>query len=343
MIQRTCSKRRGWAAVIRVPGAVFPRLLLAAVFSVELGLMAQRPPAEPVPEAQIKSSKDGAQQPALFYVPPGALATDKGARVPLLVFLHSWSTDYKTTGGVAEAVGECRRRGWAFLSPDFRGVNDHPEACASDLAVEDVLDSVKYAKQQARVDEKRVYLLGSSGGGHMALVMAERAPAVWAAVSVWVPISDLAGWHQFSKATDSQYYQMMEKCCGGPPGTPETDKQYRQRSSLAFLSNAKGIRIAIDSGIRDGHAGAAVPLSQSLLAFNALATANGYPEKALAAEDIDFMTREARVPDHLVGEREEEAGRSQKIVFRRTAGPVRLTLFDGAHSVDVTTGIRWFE
>ena len=105
-------------------------------------------------------------------------------------------------------------------------------------------------------------------------------------------------------------------------GTPETDKQYRQRSSLAFLSNAKGIRIAIDSGIRDGHSGAAVPLSQSLLAFNALARANGYPGKALSAEDIEFMTREARVPDHLAGETEEEAGRRQKIVFRRSAGPV---------------------
>jgi hypothetical protein len=36
-------------------------------------------------------------------------------------------------------------------------------------------------------------------------------------------------------------------------------------------------------------------------------------------------------------------GRRQKIVFRLTAGLVRLTLFDGAHSVDVLAGIRWFE
>jgi dipeptidyl aminopeptidase/acylaminoacyl peptidase len=210
-------------------------LLLSA-----LGLMAQQSPAEPAAEVRIKSSRDGAQQPALLYVPPGAVAKDKGSRVPLLVLLHSWSTDYKTTGGVAEALGECRRRGWAFLSPDFRGVNDHPEACASELAVQDVLDSVNYARKRAAVDHKRIYLLGSSGGGHMALVMAERAPKVWAAVSVWVPISDLAAWYQFSKAPGSQYYQMMEECCGGPPGTPEENRRYRQRSSLSFLSKAKG-------------------------------------------------------------------------------------------------------
>ena len=343
MTQTPWCKSRGVATAVRVAGGVLPLLLLPVVFLVGPRLMAQQSPAEPAAEVRIKSSKDGAQQPALLYVPPGAVAKDKRTRVPLLVFLHSWSTNYKTTGGLAEALGECRRRGWAFLSPNFRGVNDHPEACASDLAVEDVLDSVNYAKQQARVDERRIYLLGSSGGGHMALVMAERAPEVWAAVSVWVPIADLAAWYRFSQATGNEYRQMMENCCGGPPGTPETDQQYRQRSSLPFLSHAKGVRIAIDSGVRDGHAGAAVPLSQSLLAFNALARANGYPGRALSAEDIAFMTREARVPDHLAGETEEEAGRRQKIVFRRIAGPVRLTIFDGAHSVDVLTGIRWFE
>ena len=111
---------------------------------------------------------------------------------------------------------------------------------------------------------------------------------------------------------------MMEKCFGGPPGTAAAKAKYTKRSSL-FPFQCKRDRIAIDSGIRDGHAGAAVPLSQSLLAFNALARANGYPGKVLAAEDIEFMTREARVPDHLAGETEEEAGRRQKIVFRRTA------------------------
>jgi acetyl esterase/lipase len=145
---------------------VFASLVLLAALPAGPRLMAQQPPADSGADVRIESSKDGTQQPALLYIPPGAAAADRGARIPLLVFLHSWSTDYKTTGGVAEAVGECRRRGWAFLSPDFRGVNDHPEACASDLAVQDILDSIEYAKQQARLDEKRIYLLGSSGGGH---------------------------------------------------------------------------------------------------------------------------------------------------------------------------------
>ena len=257
-----------------------------------------------------------------------------------MVFLHSWSTDYKTAG---PALEESKRRGWVFIAPDFRGRNETPQACASDLAVQDILDSVEYAKRHARVDPKRIYLFGSSGGGHMALLMATRAPALWSAVSTWVPITDLAAWYAFSKATDSQYYQMMDKCLGGPPDTPERAAEYRRRSSLFYLARAKGVRITIDSGLRDGHPGGAVPLSQTLLAFNELARANGMPEKALSLEQIDIMTRESRIPPELAGEKQDEPGRQQAVLFRRTAGPVRLTVFDGAHSTDIPTSFRWFD
>ncbi len=75
-------------------------------------------PIDPSLDIRINSSKDGAAQPAIFYVPKGAAAEDSGPRVPLLVFLHSWSTDYKTAG---PALEESQRRGWIFIAPDFRG------------------------------------------------------------------------------------------------------------------------------------------------------------------------------------------------------------------------------
>ena len=132
-------------------------------------LAAQREPAiDPSLDIAIVSSKDASAQRAIFWAPPG---TEKA---PLVVFLHSWSTDYKTVG---PALEETRKRGWIFVGPNFRGANETPDACASDLAVQDILDSVAYARKQARVDEKRIYLVGSSGGGQMALLMATRAPS----------------------------------------------------------------------------------------------------------------------------------------------------------------------
>jgi hypothetical protein len=136
---------------------------------------------------------------------------------------------------------------------------------------------------------------------------------------------------------------MMDKCLGGGPDAPARAAEYRRRSSLFYLGKAKGLPISIDSGLRDGHAGNAVPLSQTLLAFNELARANGFPEKALSLEQIDTFTRESRVPAELGSEKEDEAGRKQAVLFRRRAGPVRLTVFDGGHSVDEPTSFRWLD
>jgi hypothetical protein len=136
---------------------------------------------------------------------------------------------------------------------------------------------------------------------------------------------------------------MMEACFGGPPDAPERVAEYDRRSPLFTLAQAKGIPIAIDSGLRDGHDGASVPLSHSLLAFNELAKANGHNDRMLSDADIQTLTQEARLPEHLANEREEEAGREQAVLFRRYAGPVRLTVFDGGHSVDMPAAFRWLE
>lgn len=287
-------------------------------------------------EVTIPSSLDGAPQAAILDVPAG---TDPK---PLLVHLHSWSSDYRTSSHFAELREACARKGWVFLSPDFRGPNQRPEACASDLAVQDVLDAVLYAFRRAAVDPARVYLTGGSGGGHMSLVLAHRAPDLWAAVSAFVPITDLAEWVRFTKEKGLRYAAMIEACAGGPPGAWQPDAELRRRSPLFHLAAARGVPIDIQAGIRDGHTGS-VPVSHSLLAFNALADANGLPERKLDEEAIRFVTREARIPPHLAAEREDEPGRQHRVLFRRAAGPARVTLFDGGHDTDFGAALRFLE
>ncbi|MCE5308213.1 MAG: prolyl oligopeptidase family serine peptidase [Acidobacteriales bacterium] len=297
----------------------------------------------PVREVQITSSRDGVQQSALFYVPPGSEPGAKKNPAPLLVCLHSWSTNYKSAEYTEEILEGCRNRGWVFLSPDFRGPNKRMEACASDLAVQDVIDAVQYARQHANVDPRRIWLVGGSGGGHMALLMAGRAPGLWSAVSAWVPITDLAAWYQFCKEQNFHYWEMMELCCGGPPGNPPADREFKLRSPLFHLEKAKLVPIDIEVGIHDGHNGAAVPISHSLWAFDALARANGQPASAISDEEIRVMTNEERIPEHLTREREDDSGRKHRILFRRSAGPARLTIFDGGHVLDPQAALRWFE
>jgi len=298
-------------------------------------------PADPLPAAlqtvAVLSSLDQTSEPVWFL--PNPLPHPE----PLLVHLHSWSSRFNQSAGVAALAQECERRGWSFLSPNFRGSNDNPLACASPQAIQDVLDAVNFAIRSTIVDPRRIYLLGGSGGGHMALTMAHSSPGVWAAVSAWVPITDLAAWHAFSKSKGSRYHRMLESVCGGVPEDPAATVEYRLRSPLFHLSSAAGLPIDIQAGINDGHGSAQVPVDHSLRAFSELAAANGVEDKALTSAEIEFITREARLPPGLKSDPFGESGRLRAVLFRRTAGPVRLTLFDGAHETDFSAAVRWLE
>ena len=181
-------------------------------------------------EVNIVSSADQTAQPAKMFVPK----IDSGEPIPLLVVLHSWSAGYTQKDPFLPCLAECRKRNWAMIHPDFRGPNVRPEACGSDLAVHDVLDAVEFMMAQTKIDPTRIYLVGVSGGGHMALLMAGRAPGVWAAVSAWVPISDVAAWHaeRTVRGGDEDKYRIhMQQVCGGAPGSSDAvDQQFRHRS-----------------------------------------------------------------------------------------------------------------
>ena len=212
---------------------------------------------------EYRSSADGSLQPALFYDPGGEEPK------PLLIALHSWSGNY-TQANPAYGLW-CIAKKWVLVHPDFRGVNQRPEACGSELAVADILSAVEYAKKNCRIDEKRIYLVGASGGGYASLLMAGRAPEVWAGVSAWCPIYDLKVWHAEARERRLRYADMLEKVCSGAPGaSAEVDQQYRVRSAAAWLERARNVNLSINTGITDGHNGS-VPISQTMHAFNAVA------------------------------------------------------------------------
>jgi len=259
------------------------------------------------------------------------------------VALHTWSGDYRQEMG-AEYLEQCKTRRWILMHPNFRGPNVRPEACGSEGAVGDVLDAVAYARGHAKVDEGRIYLVGASGGGYMALVMAHQAPGLWAGVSSWVPITDLARWHRQSKEATPprKYYRDLEAVFGGPPDVLQRREAYRKRSPLFHLGAARGVPLDINAGIHDGHTGS-VPINHALDAFNVLATANGRPDLRIDPELIEQMTREQKVPAVLQGIPEEEPGRSHAVLFQRAAGPARVTLFDGGHEIEVRAALDWLE
>ena len=277
------------------------------------------------------SPADASEQPALFWAPDVAEAP-----VPLLVALHTWSADYRQTMNIPAATW-CMEHGWAFIHPNFRGPNKRPEATGSDLVVADILGAVEYAKGVVSVDPARIYVVGASGGGYTALLMAAHAPDVWAGVSAWVPISDLRAWYEECTKAGRGYAANVAASCGGGPGaSAAVDEQYEKRSPLTHLAKAKGVSLDINAGIHDGHKGS-VPVSHSLEAFNAVAA----PEDRLSEDDISYFVTKRSVPPALRTEVVDPTYGKWTPLFRRQSGRVRVTIFKGGHEIVYGAALRW--
>jgi len=264
------------------------------------------------------STHDQTEQPARFYPAPR-----EGAQ-PLLVHLHAWSSDidsYNPDSWVKAA----RAHGWHVAVPHFRGANVNPEACASPAARQDILDTVDAVKTRYAVDASRIYLAGSSGGGHMAMAMAAYSPETWTAVSAWVGISNLADWHAQTRDAGRKYYRDIEACVGGAPGTSaEADRELHARSPVFHLARARDVPLDLAAGIHDGHTGS-VPIHHTLDAFNAVARAVGgetVPQSAINALSQRIVPPEPPVTDPNF---------ERAIHLRAEAGKARVTIFEGGH------------
>ncbi len=198
-----------------------------------------------ITELSIISSLDGSAEKSLYYFPEGA------EKVTLVVGLHTWS--YDRFNQLDAMLPYCRKRGWALLLPEFRGPNlaGNPrarQACASRPAQQDILDAVAKVTADYPIDTENVFLLGGSGGGHMALMVAAHAPMLWKGVSSWVPITDLSAWH----GENPDYAHHVAACCGGNPGSGnEVDWEYCERSPLSFVEELSSVTLSVHHGRHD--------------------------------------------------------------------------------------------
>ncbi len=288
---------------------------------------------EEVTEIRFISSGDQSEQPALFWKPEG------NKKVPLLVGLHTWSGTYKQSGGATYAKW-CRKVGWAFIHPDFRGANWTPDALGSDLAVADIVSAVEYAKANADIDETRIYCIGVSGGGHASLLMAGRHPEIWAGVSAWCGISDVAEWHRQCRGTKfKNYAEHIEKALGGAPEKGNRNSSADNRSPVTWLCNAGKVPLDINHGINDGRSGS-VPFIQSIHAWNQVVK----KESKFSGGEISEFYETKKIPASLAGFK---AGKvdpfygTHQPILRRIDGNTRLTIFNGGHEIVHDAALNW--
>ena len=283
----------------------------------------------PLKTAEYVSSFDNTKQKALVW-----FSKSKEKR-PLAVALHTWSFDYM---GGAPYAKPAVKYDFHVIAPDFRGRNNAGNflAMGSDAAVADIVSAVEYMKQQADVDEERIYLVGGSGGGHMALLTAGRHPEIWAAVSVWCPINDLKKWCEFHQGK-SYGRHVIRNLKGDPRSNEKAAKEAAKRSPVTWLANAKHLNIDIGTGISDGHKGS-VPINHSLEAYNILAD----DTDKVPQEHIDHMLKTQTAPAGTPEFSDPGYGR-RKIHYRKVSGNCRVTIFAGAHNILTDYSYAWLK
>jgi predicted esterase len=321
------------------PGAALPDRTTAVDYQRafrDQGLTAWRKRVPKTEVIRIRSSADGRMQRAIWY--------DSGSSQPkpLLVVLHSWGADYKQNLDIPFAEFAIEND-WAFVHPDFRGPNLRPAATGSDLAVQDVVDAVEFARRRAAIDGARIYLVGYSGGGMAALVLAAKRPDLWAGVAAWGAIYDIADWYHHP-GKERHYGPQIAASCGGPPrpGTA-AEAECRERSPAMHLENAAGrVPVLIAHGLGDK----TVPPRYAMSAFDALAE----PGDRFTDEQRAFVDERGQVPEELKKNALKEDATSSRSLFESAGTPVRLerrsksatiVLFEGGHDMVYNPTLKW--
>jgi len=309
-------------------------VLLAPVLAEEPSTNRPVQEIRSVQEIRYRSSGDDSMQPAFFWSP------ESDESVPLLVALHTWSSSYQSKE--PKYIEWCQRAGWAYIYPNFRGPNKTPQAMGSDLVVADIVSAIRHAKSVTKVDVNRIYCVGVSGGGHAAMLLAARAPDIWAGVSAWCGISDIAAWHRQCDGTKySKYAKDIELSLGGRPDrSDERLSDAKHRSPVTWLATAGQLPpLDINHGIEDGKTGS-VPFLHSLRAWNAAVDDKAKISNDAMAHFLETLVIPTELARKNIARKDDLYGTNQPI-FRVAENNVRVTIFKGGHEIVHGAALNW--
>jgi pimeloyl-ACP methyl ester carboxylesterase len=248
---------------------------------------------------------------------------------PLVVELHSWSnSSHSQVDMLAE---QAHKKGWNWIFPNFRGVNNHIKACCSDYAIDDIDQAIDWAINNMHIDKNKIYVIGNSGGGYATMVMYMKSRHNIKGFSAWSSISDLAKWYDESVERKNKYGPEILLCTGSGL---KLDRQKAWDRSPLFMNvpikKRKKSFIQIYAGIHDGYTGS-VPISHSIDFYNKLL--------------FDFNERDQ---DNFVSENDSDILIStqnfkksgitssidnRKIHYQKSSKNRSITIFEGGHEI----------
>jgi hypothetical protein len=223
-------------------------------------------------------------------------------------------------------------RGFNYIHPNFRGANNHKDACCSDLVIADIDASIDYALNHANVDTSKVFVIGVSGGGYATLVMFMKSKHRIKKFSSWVPLVDLVKWYEESKIRKLKYSDDILACTESSGGI--LNKKVALEKSPIYWETPTGklkySRLEIYTGVYDGMTGnGTIPITHSINFYNKLLNDLKEVDSSKYVSDYEKLTLlEHRKPLSNYGS---IAGRAVTLV--KQSNNIQLTLFEGGHEI----------
>ena len=273
-------------------------------------------------EIDIQSKADGTIQKAVF-----CKSTLPGPQ-PLIISLHTWSGDYRQEDPLAEEV---KLRNWHYIHPDFRGPNNRPEACGSDLVISDLEDAIEFAVTTCEVDTGNIHIIGVSGGGYTALMAYLKLNRPVKSYHAWVPVSNLSDWYWESIGRKNRYAEDLEKIA--LIGAEMNWKTLENRSPLSLKvpkDKWQNTSLHLYAGIHDGYTGA-VPISHSIDFYNKMVL----EIKGQGSDDLvtEQMKSDLIIKRTLPNFENSERLFDRVIHLKKEISGLSLTVFEGGHEM----------
>ncbi len=284
-------------ACIRSGGRTAPQLTVVDPVTGALDARRRGAPAEldgvdlPEPTPITWAGADGETVHGLLWLPPDA-ALDTGAAPPLLVDVHGGPTDQSTVDWKPR-VRWFVSRGWAVLSPNYRGSTGYGRAYRhaldhawGDVDVSDTVCGIRALAHDDRVDATRAAVIGGSAGGFTALLVAAHAPPVVRAAVSLFGVTDLFDLAATTHRFESRYLDRLV-------GTlPEHADRYAARSPVTRASE-----ITTPVLVLQGADDKVVPLSQAQLLVDSMRESGGTVEQHVYEGEGHGFSKEATIVD----------------------------------------------
>lgn len=275
-------------------------------------------------KVSIRSSVDEKEQSAIFYASP------KAGQQPLLISFHTWSGDFMQKDTL---INLCIEKGFNYIHPDFRGTNNKPDACGSDLVISDIDDAISWALANTKVDPDNIHVIGVSGGGYATLLTYMRSRHKIRSFSAYAGIYNLADWYYESLGRKARYAGDIAAATSG--SRDKLDMEQAKKRSPFFdnkpITDRQNSKLSIYCGIHDGYTGS-VPISQSLEMYNKLVSDfNPNARFSMIPEEyIASMVRERSLP----GGGDRGTLRGRKIIYKNHfQDRLSITVFEGTHEM----------